>query len=123
MGKFRFEYDYPMGKKAQVGIQPHQPAAWDKKTRRPAHAVRRKFVTFHDGYFGTNDANIARALEATVPFAERREIRRVGAKVAPAPPRAARAASGPLNIEAILLKLGGLPLGSDDGELDAIRLW
>ncbi len=123
MGKHRFEYEYPLGKEAQVGIHVHRPAAWDNKKRRVVPAVRRQFAKFHKAYFGTDDVNVARALEGTTPFRERQEIRRVGAK--PVPPVSAAAptkVSRLADIEAILLKLGGLPLGSEDGELDAIRL-
>lgn len=122
MGKFRFEYEYPMGKRAQVGIQVHQPASWDDAKRGTVPAVPRQFIKFKDGYFGTDDENIARALEATVPFAGRREIRRVGAMAPPVLPVRPRAPGGLLDIDAILLRLGGLPLGGDGGELDAIRL-
>lgn len=123
MGKHRFEYEYPMGREAQVGIRGHRAASWDAGKRRTVPAVRRQFVKFHKGYFGTDDVGIARALEDTGPW-ERNEIRRAGAKrsVRPSGGVAPRAVVRLPEIEAMLVKLGGLPAGSDDGELDAIRL-
>ena len=111
-----YRYKWNEARCGTLGIKGHERT--HMANGRVVPASLRMSVQFADYHFATDDAALAKAIEATAPY-KRNEINRVGSEPVVVLVGPVTTLAGILEI---VQRLPGLPLGDDDNEFGGFKM-